>query len=109
MKEKTEIEDKIEDAIYRNIYTDLDGGLYGENEAINELTALFNTQNQKLKPKQPIVITDVIDLAVAFVKQEKKKAVSDRLTELWKKINQYDPDSVDKNDLREFFTEAEMK
>ena len=109
MKEKTEIEDKIEDAIYRNIYTDLDGGLYGENEAINELTALFNAENQKLKPKQPIVITDIINIITDFVKQEKKKAVSDRLTELWKKINQYDPDSVDKDDLREFFIEAGMK
>ena len=59
--------------------------------------------------EKEIVITDVIDLAVAFVKQEKKKAVSDRLTELWKKINQYDPDSVDKDDLQEFFTEAGMK
>ena len=51
MKEKTEIEDKIEDAIYRNIYTDLDGGLYGENEAINELTALFNTELTELWKK----------------------------------------------------------
>jgi len=59
--------------------------------------------------EKEIVITDVIDLAVAFVKQEKQKAVSDRLTELWKKINQYDPDSVDKDDLQEFFTEAGMK
>ena len=59
--------------------------------------------------EKEIVITDIIDLEVAFVKQEKKKAVSDRLTELWKKINQYDPDSVDKDDLREFFTEAGMK
>ena len=50
-------------------------------KAIPKLTALFNAQNQKLKPKQPIVITDVIDLEAAFVKQEKKKAVSDKLTE----------------------------
>ena len=59
--------------------------------------------------EKEIVITDVIDLEAAFVKQEKKKAVSDRLTELWKKINQYDPDSVDKDDLQQLFTEAGMK
>ena len=56
-----------------------------------------------------IVITDVIDIITDFVKQEKEKAVSDRLTELWKKINQYGPDSVDKDDLQELFTEAGMK
>ena len=65
-----------------------------------------------------IVITDVIDLAVAFVKQEKKKAVSDKLAELWEKVNdslltnvflsgEGTYDTLD--DLKQFFTEAGMK
>ena len=59
--------------------------------------------------EKEIVITDIIDIITDFVKQEKQKAVSDRLTELWKKINQSDPESVDKDDLQELFTEAGMK
>ena len=65
-----------------------------------------------------IVITDVIDLEVAFVKQEKKKAVSDKLAELWEKVNdslltnvflsgEETYDTLD--DLKQLFTEAGMK
>ena len=91
-------------------------------KAIPKLTALFNAQNQKLKPKQPIVITDIIDIITDFIKQEKVKAAasekSKALTELFKKLEfncrlcrcSFQRENVinDKS-LKQFFTEAGMK
>ena len=64
-----------------------------------------------------IVITDVIDLEVAFVKQEKQKAVSDKLTELLKGLDEYrfwygagiKADVVKYECIKQLFTEAGMK
>ena len=69
-----------------------------------------------------IVITDIIDIITDFVKQEKQKAVSDKLTELCKEVLNshtpcyeedgtvsYAPDISDKQKIKQLFTEAGMK